>query len=122
LSHAGSEVALGQPVGAVLDPELTLGGYLAKHERAPAFGGSDGQAYSVAIWVDDEPDERGRFGASLLFVRWSPDGERPLGTVESPALAWGKTAEEAESRVKAFSLYDVKEALDTAIRARPEDW
>lgn len=105
-----------------MDPELTLGGYLAKHERAPAFGGSDGQAYSVAIWVDQDPDERGRFGASLLFVRWSPAGERPLGTVESPPLAWGRTAEEAETRVKAFSLYDVKEALDSAIAARPEDW
>ena len=27
--------------------DFTLGGYMAKHERAAAFGGSDGQAYSV---------------------------------------------------------------------------
>ena len=105
-----------------LPPEVTLGGYLAKHERAPAFGGSDGQAYSVAIWVDDAADERGRYGASLLFVRWSPSGDRPAGHAESETLAWGRTPEEAEERMKALSLYDVKQALDAAIAARPEEW
>ena len=105
-----------------MEPEITLGGYLSKHERAPAFGGSDGQAYSVAIWVDEEPDPQGRYGAALLFVRWNPSGERPVGTVESPALAWGRTPEEAERRIKVLSLYDVKAALDAAIAARPEDW
>jgi hypothetical protein len=102
--------------------EVTLGGYLAKHERAPAFGGSDGQAYSVAIWVDEEPDARGRYGASLLFVRWTPAGDRPIGTVETPPLAWGRSAKEAEARIRLLSLYDVKAALDAAIAARPEDW
>ncbi len=101
---------------------MTLGGYLARHDRAPAFGGSDGQAYSVAIWVDEEPDERGRYGAALLFVRWSPAGDRPMGTVESPPLAWGRSPEEADERVKGLSLYDVKAALDAAIAARPEEW
>lgn len=105
-----------------MDPEITLGGYLTKHERAPAFGGSDGQAYSVAIWVDEDPDERGRYGAALLFVRWSPAGDRPMGTVESPALAWGRSPEEADERVRRLSLFDVKAALDTALAARPEDW
>jgi hypothetical protein len=104
------------------EPEVTLGGYLTRHERSPAFGGSDGQPYSVAIWVDEEPDPRGRYGAALLFVRWSPGGERPIGTVESPALAWGRSPEEAEARVRALSLYDVKAALDAAIAARPEEW
>ena len=104
------------------DPEVTLGGYLAKHERAPAFGGSDGQAYSVAIWVDDQPDERGRYAASLLFVRWNPSGDAPAGHAESPPLAWGRTVPEAEERVKALSLYDVKAALDAAIAARPAEW
>jgi hypothetical protein len=105
-----------------LESELTLGGYFAKHERAPAFGGSDGEAYSVAVWLDEEPDGQGRFGASLLFVRWSPAGDRPLGTVETPPLAWGRTPEEADARIKALSLYDVKTALDAAIAARPRDW
>jgi len=95
---------------------------MARHERAAAFGGSDGQPYSVAIFVEDEPDERGRYGASLLFVRWSPGGDRPIGHVETPPLARGRTREEAEERLKAFSLYDVKAALDEAIAAAPGEW
>ena len=71
--------------------EFTLGGYMAKHDRAAAFGGRDGQAYSVAMYVDDEPDEHGRFGAALLFVRWSPAGDRPSATSRTDMLAWGRT-------------------------------
>jgi len=95
---------------------------MAKHERAAAFEGADGHPYSVAIYVDDEPDEKGRYGAALLFVRWSPSGDRPVGHAESPPLAWGRTPSEAEERVKALSLYDVKQALDEAIATRPEGW
>ena len=102
--------------------EVTLGGYMAKHERAAAFGGSDGQAYSVAVYVEDEPDAQARFGASLLFVRWSAGGHRPVGHVETAPLAWGRTREEAEERIKALSLYDVKAALDEAIAAAPGEW
>jgi hypothetical protein len=95
---------------------------MAKHERAAAFGGSDGQAYSVGIFVDEEPDARGRYGAGLLFVRWSAGGDRPVGHVETPPLAWGPTAPEAEERLKALSLFDVKAALDDAIAAAPGEW
>ena len=102
--------------------ELTLGGYMAKHERAAAFGGSDGQAYSVAVYVDEEPDLRGLYGAALLFVRWSPAGDRPVGHVETESLAWGRTGAEAEERLKALSLYDVKTALDEAIARAPAPW
>lgn len=102
--------------------ELTLGGYMARHERAAAFGGADGQPYSVAIYVDDAPDERGRYAASLLFVRWSPAGDRPVGHVETPPLAWGRSPAEAEERIGALSLYDVKAALDEAIARAPGEW
>jgi hypothetical protein len=102
--------------------ELTLGGYMEKHERAAAFGGSDGQAYSVAIYVEDQPDERNRFGAALLFVRWSPGGDRPVGHVETETLAWGRTREEAADRLRSLSLYDVKAALDEAIARTPSEW
>ena len=102
--------------------EITLGGYMRKHERAAAFGGSDGQAYSVAIYVEEEPDLRGLYGAALLFVRWSPSGDRPIGHVESETLAWGTTPQEAESRLESLSLYDVKAALDEAIAKAPEAW
>ena len=102
--------------------EFTLGGYMQKHERAAAFSGSDGQAYSVAIYVEDEPDVRGLYGAALLFVRWSAGGDRPLGHVETETLAWGRTQSEAESRLAALSLYDVKAALDEAIGKAPPSW
>jgi hypothetical protein len=102
--------------------EFTLGGYMRKHDRAAAFGGSDGGAYSVAIYVEEEPDVRGRYGAALLFVRWSPGGDRPVGHLESEVLAWGKTPAEAESRLEGLSLYDVKAALDEAIVHAPGPW
>jgi hypothetical protein len=102
--------------------EFTLGGYMRKHERAAAFSGSDGQAYSVAIYVEDEPDLRGYYGAALLFVRWSPSGDRPVGHLESETLAWGRTPEEAGSRLESLSLYDVKSALDEAIGRALEAW
>ena len=95
---------------------------MAKHERAAAFGGSDGRAYSVAIYVEGEPDIRGLYGASLLFVRWAPGGDRPIGHVESDPLAWGRTPEEAAERLGALSLYDVKAALDEAIARAPGEW
>ncbi len=102
--------------------EFTLGGYMAKHGRAAAFTGGDGQPYSVGIFVEDQPDERGRYGASLLFVRWSPGGDRPIGHVDTEVLAWGRSASEAEERIKALSLYDVKSALDEAIARGPGEW
>jgi hypothetical protein len=95
---------------------------MQKHERAAAFGGSDGQAYSVAIYVDEEPDVRGLFGAALLFVRWSPGGDRPSGHVETETLVWGKTRDEAKARLESLSLYDVKAALDEAIAQAPGAW
>jgi hypothetical protein len=95
---------------------------MRKHDRAAAFSGSDGHPYSVAIYVEEEPDVRGLYGAALLFVRWSPSGDRPVGHVETETLAWGRTPEEAESGLDALSLYDVKAALDEAIARAPESW
>ena len=95
---------------------------MRKHDRAAAFSGSDGQPYSVAIYVEEEPDLRGLYGAALLFVRWSPSGDRPVGHVETETLAWGRTEEEAQSRLESLSLYDVKAALDEAIAKAPGAW
>jgi hypothetical protein len=95
---------------------------MAKHERAAAFEGADGQPYSVGIYVDDEPDEKGRYGAALLFVRWAPSGDRPMGHVETPVHTRGATPGEANDRLEAWSLFDVKAALDEAIAAAPNPW
>jgi hypothetical protein len=102
--------------------EVTLGGYMARHDRAAAFTGGDGAPYSVGIFVEEAADECGRYAASLLFVRWSPAGDRPVGHVESEVLAWGRTPEDAEERLKGLSLYDVKAALDQAISRAPGEW
>jgi hypothetical protein len=95
---------------------------MAKHERAAAFTGSDGQPYSVGIYLADEPNERGLYGAALLFVRWSTEGDRPVGHVETDVLAWGATPEASDRRIKLLSLDDVKAALDEAIAASPGEW
>ncbi len=101
--------------------DATFGGYLEVHDRAPAFEGPDGLPYSAALYVDDEPDERGRYGAAILFVRWSEAGDRPVGHVESPYLAYAKTPEEASDAVRRLTLHEVKEQLDRAIAVRPEN-
>ena len=85
------------------------------HERAPAFSGSDGQSYSVGTYVDDAPDEQGRFGAALLFVRWSDAGDRPVGHLETEYLSRGTTPADALAPLLALTLQDVKRHLDACI-------
>lgn len=99
----------------------TLGGYVEVHDRPPAFEGGDGAAYSAEIYVDDEPDAGGRFGAAILFVRWSSTGERPTGHVETPYLSFGATPAQASEGVRALTLHEVKEHLDRAIHTREEE-
>ena len=94
--------------------DTTLGGYQAVHQRPPAFGGPDGQAYSVSAFADDAPDATGRFGAALLFVRWG-NGEAPAGHVETDYLAFGRTPDEALAPVLALSLREVKDHLDRCV-------
>ncbi len=91
--------------------DTTLGGYQQVHQRPPAFGGADGQAYSVAPWVDDIPNADGRYGAALLFVRWA-GGEKPIGHLETDYIAFGSTPEAAVAPLLALTLREVKEHLD----------
>lgn len=103
--------------------DATLGGYFQVHERPPAFEGPDGEAYSVALYLDSGPGPDGRYGGALLFVRWNPAGEQPSGHVETDYLVYGRTAAEAEAALRALTLYEVKQHLDQAVgraRALPE--
>lgn len=100
--------------------DSTLGGYLDVHDRPPAFAGPDGAAYSAAIYVDGTPDERGRYGAAVLFVCWSQTGDRPVGHAETPYLVFGATPEEAAIKLRALTLHEVKQQLDRAVAAREE--
>ncbi len=65
--------------------------------------------------MDDAPDASGRYGAALLFVRWSPAGDRPVGHLETEYLAWGATAAAALAPLLSLSLGDVKQHLDRLI-------
>lgn len=104
--------------------DATVGGYLARHERAPAFEGSDGHAYSLAVYVDPQPDDDGRYGASLLFVRWSGGADRPAGHVETDDLAWADTADAARAALHDMTLHDAKAHLERAIARQRKlaDW
>lgn len=103
--------------------EVTLGGYQARHDRAPSFTGLDGRAYSVAMWVEDDPDSRGRHSGALLFIRWSPDGAAPDGHLETDWLVRGSSPDDARQRLGALSLYDVKAMLDELVATdRPGDF
>lgn len=100
--------------------DSTLGGYLDLHDRPPAFRGADGKAYSAAIYVDDNPDEHGRYGAAVLFVRWSDAGDRPVGHLETPYLVFGETLEQASAGIRQLSLHEVRAHLDRAIAVDKE--
>lgn len=104
--------------------DATLGGYLARHDRPPAFGGSDGKPYSVGLWVDEEPAGDGMFDGVLLFVRWSDVGDAPVGHLQSGVVARGRTVAETDAALRSLRLHTVKALLDEAIataEARP-DW
>jgi hypothetical protein len=95
--------------------DATLGGYERVHDRPAAFEGSDGRAYSAEVFVDDAPDAEGLYGAALLFVRWSPDGDRAEGVLETACLALAATPDAAGAQVRALTLHEVKARLDATI-------
>jgi len=97
--------------------DTTLGGYESRHDRPAAFEGTDGRAYSAAVYVDETPDDEGRYGGAILFVRWSEAGDKAVGHLETPYLVTGATPEEAAAAVRRLTLYEVKEHLDAAIAA-----
>ena len=100
--------------------EDTLGGYQAAHQRPPAFGGSDGFAYSVAASADEGPGADGRYGAYLLFVRWREGADRPDGHLETDYLAFGASADAARRPVLSLTLREVKDHLERLIEASGE--
>ncbi len=103
-----------------MSEDATLGGYERVHQRPPAFSGADGEAYTVATLVDDDPDPEGRFGAALLFVRWSTSGERAVGHLETEYLAFGSSPDQAVAPLLGLSLGDVKSHLDRCIAVRAD--
>jgi hypothetical protein len=78
----------------------------------------DGLAYSVAPFVDDDPDAFGRYGAALLFLRWESGGDKPSGHLETDYLCFGDNPDAALALVLALTLAQVKAHLDRCIAER----
>jgi hypothetical protein len=100
------------------DKDVTLGGYMEKHDRVPAFEGSDGQPYTVD--VDAECDDVGDkpWSAFLVFIRWAATGAGIMDHVESADVARGRTEDEVRQAAMELSLYEIKAELDAAIDRR----
>ena len=106
-AHDSSEVA-----------DLTLGGYIEKHNRPPAFEGADGQPYTVDIDTEATNDPQRPFAAFFVFLRWAGTGAGIMEHVETADVAHGGTESEARAAALELSLYEVKEELDQAIRRK----
>jgi hypothetical protein len=99
--------------------DVSLGGYIEKHNRVPAFDGSDGLPYTVDIDVEEDgavPDAP--FTAFLIFIRWAATGAGIMDHLESGDMAHGASEEEARRAAMELSLYEVKAELDEAIARR----
>jgi hypothetical protein len=100
--------------------DLTLGGYIALHQRVPAFEGSDGMPYTVDVEVERRTGEDPEFVAFLIFVRWAATGAGIMDHVESGDVAQGATEDEARQAAYELSLYEVRTELDAAIARRSQ--
>ena len=101
-------------------PDATLGGYMARHERPVALEGSDGEAYTVDVEVDEvEPGTA--FASFLVFIRWAATGAGIMDHRESDDVAVAPTEDAAREAALALPLERVKDLLDDAIRRRALD-
>jgi hypothetical protein len=69
----------------------------------------------VSTFTDDDPDAQGRYGAALLFIRWSDAGDKPVGHLETEWLTFGPTPDAALAPLLTFPLADVKSHLDRLV-------
>ena len=99
----------------------TIGGYRAVHARPAAFEGRDGASYSVELVADEVRDERGRFGAYIIFVRWRHGDPVAAGHLETDYIFFGDSEETARNSLGAMKLNDVKRVLDELISAQEKD-
>ncbi|MFQ5702806.1 MAG: hypothetical protein ACE5HT_02160 [Gemmatimonadales bacterium] len=78
----------------------------------------------MEVFADETPCEDGRYGAAVLFIRWSSSRGGPDGHLETEYLAFGNSPEQAGRAIEDLTLYELKEHLDRLI-ARPRetlDW
>ncbi len=101
--------------------DTTLGGYPAVHGRAPAFEGSDGAPYTVAVEAERAEEGDSHWVAYLVFVRWSENGTAIMGHLETEDLAEGASEAEARTHLEELPLSRVKAILDEAILRKRQD-
>ena len=105
--------------GANRPPDATLGGYMTRHERPVALEGSDGEAYTVDVEVEElEPGTA--FASFLVFIRWAATGAGIMDHRESEDIVVAATEQAAREAALALPLERVKDLLDDAIRRRTE--
>jgi hypothetical protein len=117
--------AFGEPgpeVDTSTTQDLTLGGYVALHNRPPAFSGSDNLPYTVDVDVEPTglPGQRA-YAAFLVYLRWAETGAGIMEHTESGDIAFGATAEEARQQALQLTLYEVKAELDAAIERKQKE-
>jgi hypothetical protein len=95
--------------------DMTLAGYIEKHDRVPAFDGSDGQPYTVDVAIEETGDPGRPYAAFLVFIRWAQTGAGIMDHTESEDLAFGSSEDDARKAIGELSLYEVKAELDSAI-------
>jgi len=93
----------------------TLGGYLRVHDRPPAFEGPDGHPYTVSIEVEQTGNLLAPFQGYLVFPRWAQTGVGIVGHAESPTLVECRSRGEAEERLGALTLLEVRKILENAV-------
>lgn len=102
-------------------PDATLGGYLAVHDRPPAYLGTDGHPYTVSVEVEKTANLRAPFAGYLVFPRWAQSGVGIVGHVETPTLIEAATVEEATRALQARTLLEVQTLLESAIAREVEE-
>jgi hypothetical protein len=100
--------------------DLTLGGYVEKHDRVPAFEGADGMPYTVDVDTEETGDPQRPWVAFFVFLRWAATGAGIMTHVESGDVAVGVTEDAARQAASELTLYEVKTELDAAIARRRE--
>lgn len=100
--------------------DMTLGGYIDKHDRVPAFDGSDGMPYTVDVDTEESDDADRPWVAFLVFLRWAATGAGIMTHLESGDVAYGESDEAARRAARELTLYEIKTELDAAIARRRE--
>lgn len=116
-----AELAGTEPDSATGTRDLTLGGYIALHNRPPAFSGCDQQPYTVDIDVEATDEIERPYAAFLVFIRWAETGAGIMAHTESGNVAYGSSPDAARAAALDLTLYEIKSELDASIdRKRAE--